>query len=147
MKREHSERSRLILLIENRALSRAHAVGSAALGTPSICDQLAETLDAKQVHFCKKHPSFMLSVQTGASRAIDECKFQFRTRRWNCSTLDDTSTSSKWDSDGPLRRSEVPTTIVSLPSTSKTSKKKNAKGEQNTLSNETLSNEMNISIV
>jgi hypothetical protein len=33
----------------------------------------------------------MMSVQTGASRAIDECKFQFRTRRWNCSTLDETA--------------------------------------------------------
>lgn len=70
----------------------------------------------------------MLSVQTGASRAIDECKFQFRTRRWNCSTLDDTA-AAKWDADGLPRRSEVPTTVVSLPSTSRTSKRKNAKGD------------------
>ncbi|EFX72339.1 putative secreted signaling factor WNT4, partial [Daphnia pulex] len=72
-------------------LSRSSAVASAAIGTPSICDQLVETLDTKQVQFCKKHPGFMMSVQTGASRAIDECKFQFRTRRWNCSTLDETA--------------------------------------------------------
>lgn len=63
----------------------------ASIGTQytTLCDQLAETLVSKQVQFCKKHPAFMLSVQSGASRAIDECKFQFRTRRWNCSTLDE----------------------------------------------------------
>lgn len=108
-----------------RALSRASSVaaaggGTALLGTPSICDQLADTLDAKQVQFCKKHPGFMVSVQTGASRAIDECKFQFRTRRWNCSTLDDDQPGSSGSGNGKL-----PTSIVPLPPA--TTKKKNSK--------------------
>jgi len=87
------------------ALWRASSVAS--IGTPSICDQLAQTMDYKQIQFCKKHPGFMLSVQSGASRAIDECKFQFRTRRWNCSTL------GHQDQHQPL--------IVALPMTSSAS--------------------------
>ena len=43
-----------------------------------------------QIKFCKRNPSFMDSVRLGAARAIDECQFQFRSRRWNCSlTIDD----------------------------------------------------------
>jgi hypothetical protein len=42
-----------------------------------------------QINFCKRNPSFMDSVRLGAARAIDECQFQFRSRRWNCSTLED----------------------------------------------------------
>ena len=113
-----------------RALSRASSVASAAIGTPSICDQLAETLDTKQVQFCKKHPGFMLSVQTGASRAIDECKFQFRTRRWNCSTLDETAAAAAAAATGGR---QLPT-IVPLPPQGN-NKKKTAKGIHKPLSN------------
>lgn len=115
---------RTVSAIQWLALSRASSVaagGTALLGTPSICDQLADTLDAKQVQFCKKHPGFMVSVQTGASRAIDECKFQFRTRRWNCSTLDDDQPG------GASGNGKLPTSIVPLPPA--TTKKKNSKNK------------------
>ena len=42
-----------------------------------------------QVKFCKRNPGFMDSVRLGAVRAIDECQYQFRQRRWNCSSLQD----------------------------------------------------------
>ena len=62
----------------------------------------------------------MVSVQTGASRAIDECKFQFRTRRWNCSTLDDDQASGG--------NGKLPTSIVPLqPPPSKNKKKSKGK--------------------
>ena len=46
-----------------------------------------------QVKFCKRNPGFMDSVRLGAVRAIDECQYQFRQRRWNCSSLQDTMNS------------------------------------------------------
>ena len=61
----------------------------------------------------------MVSVQTGASRAIDECKFQFRTRRWNCSTLDDDQASGG--------NGKLPTSIVPLQPPSKNKKKSKGK--------------------
>lgn len=115
------------------ALSRSSAVAS-AIGTPFICDQLAETLDTKQVQFCKKHPGFMMSVQTGASRAIDECKFQFRTRRWNCSTLDETAAAA---TNGRQLPTIVP--LAGMPQASTRSKKKTAKVSRDLYSNVTRS--------
>ena len=53
----------------------------------NICNQLRKTLVPKQVQFCREKPSFMEAVKLGALEAINECQFQFRTQRWNCSTL------------------------------------------------------------
>ena len=47
------------------------------------------TISYFQVKFCKRNPGFMDSVRLGAVRAIDECQYQFRQRRWNCSSLQD----------------------------------------------------------
>ena len=42
----------------------------------------------KQKKICKKHVEMMGAVRKGAIEAIHECQFQFRNRRWNCSTVD-----------------------------------------------------------
>ncbi|XP_050530431.1 protein Wnt-16-like isoform X2 [Daktulosphaira vitifoliae] len=36
-----------------------------------------------------KHPSAIYSVSEGAKKAIEQCQFQFRDERWNCSILED----------------------------------------------------------
>lgn len=35
-----------------------------------------------------QHPGTISALQNGARMAIDECKFQFQNRRWNCPTQD-----------------------------------------------------------
>ena len=60
-----------------------------APGSPQVCEKFRGSLVRQQVRFCKENPVFMDSVKRGAIWAIDECQFQFRTRRWNCSTLND----------------------------------------------------------
>merc|ERR1712008_215420 len=77
------------------ALSKFSAVGteqamdSDGASPDKMCNSMKGSLIKKQVSFCKRNPTFMESVRLGAARAIDECQFQFRSRRWNCSTLDD----------------------------------------------------------
>lgn len=45
-------------------------------------------LTKKQRKLVTKHPGTISALQNGARMAIDECKFQFRNRRWNCPTQD-----------------------------------------------------------
>lgn len=46
-------------------------------------------LNGRQREVCRKHPSLMAHVASGAKNGIHECKYQFRNRRWNCSTIKD----------------------------------------------------------
>ena len=57
----------------------------------SECDKLTGLVQ-KQRNICKRNVDVMDAVQTGARGAIEECQFQFRNRRWNCSTVDKNST-------------------------------------------------------
>merc|ERR1712130_730297 len=70
------------------AVSQVSAIASSSRD-PEVCDQMKGSLIKKQVKFCKRNPGFMDSVRLGAVRAIDECQYQFRSRRWNCSSLQD----------------------------------------------------------
>ena len=49
----------------------------------SICRSLG-TLNSKQKSICRSYPDLLVGVAVGAKHAIDECKYQFRSRRWNC---------------------------------------------------------------
>ena len=51
------------------------------------CNELSG-LAKKQKKVCRRHVDVMNAVKDGAVRAIDECQWQFRTRRWNCSYVD-----------------------------------------------------------
>ncbi|KAK3082676.1 hypothetical protein FSP39_002316, partial [Pinctada imbricata] len=45
-------------------------------------------LTKRQRRLVAKNPDVILALMGGARMAIDECKFQFRHRRWNCPTKD-----------------------------------------------------------
>ena len=50
------------------------------------CDQLGG-LVKQQRQICKRNVDMMGAVKAGAVDAIAECQYQFRHRRWNCSTV------------------------------------------------------------
>ncbi len=53
-----------------------------------VCSALT-ALSAEQIEVCMKHPSIIYSVANGAHKGIQECQYQFRNERWNCTTNDD----------------------------------------------------------
>ncbi|GLG93524.1 Protein Wnt [Gryllus bimaculatus] len=48
-------------------------------------------LSAQQIAVCMQHPGNLRSVSEGARRGIQECQYQFRNERWNCTTTDEQS--------------------------------------------------------
>lgn len=71
--------------LPNRYLAKLSSVGS--ISEEETCEKL-KGLIQRQVQMCKRNLEVMDSVRRGAQLAIEECQFQFRNRRWNCSTLD-----------------------------------------------------------
>jgi len=63
------------------------------LGSRSVTPACLRTggLSPRQTKFCQLYPDHMASVGRGARMAIAECQWQFRNRRWNCSTVNDNS--------------------------------------------------------
>lgn len=61
--------------VEDPELAEARAVCGALPG-----------LVAQQIEVCMAHPGTIRSVSDGARRGIEECQFQFRNERWNCTT-------------------------------------------------------------
>jgi len=63
------------------------------LGSASVTPACLRTrgLSPRQTKFCQLYPDHMASIGRGARLAIAECQWQFRHRRWNCSTVDDNS--------------------------------------------------------
>ncbi|CAK8689171.1 protein Wnt-5a-like [Clavelina lepadiformis] len=64
------------------------------LGTTPLCSSL-ETLSVNQQALCRRYQSHMQFVSSGAKTGIEECKWQFRGDRWNCSTFDDNTVFGK----------------------------------------------------
>uniref|UniRef100_A0A8C0USC9 Protein Wnt n=3 Tax=Telluraves TaxID=3073808 RepID=A0A8C0USC9_CYACU len=60
------------------------------IGAQPVCSQLPG-LSPGQRKLCQLYQEHMVFIGEGARSAIKECQHQFRQRRWNCSTVDNTS--------------------------------------------------------
>ena len=69
----------------HRYLAKLSSVGS--ISDEKTCEKLRGLIQ-RQVQICKRNLEVMDAVRRGAQIAIDECQYQFRNRRWNCSTLE-----------------------------------------------------------
>lgn len=70
-------------------LPRSLAVGPqySSLGTQPILCASIPGLVPKQLRFCRNYVEIMPSVAEGVRISIEECQYQFRGRRWNCTTI------------------------------------------------------------
>ena len=62
-----------------------------AVGTRILCDNIPG-LVGRQRQLCRTYPDVMVSIGRGVRLGVNECQYQFRNNRWNCSTLDRDST-------------------------------------------------------
>lgn len=70
---------------------RSLAVGPqfSTLGShPVLCASIPG-LVPKQLRFCRNYVDIMPGVAEGVKVGIQECQHQFRGRRWNCTTVND----------------------------------------------------------
>uniref|UniRef100_A0A8C2YQ56 Protein Wnt n=1 Tax=Chinchilla lanigera TaxID=34839 RepID=A0A8C2YQ56_CHILA len=75
----------------SRVLAWSLALGQqyTSLGSqPLLCGSIPG-LVPKQLRFCRNYIEIMPSVAEGVKLGIQECQHQFRGRRWNCTTIDD----------------------------------------------------------
>lgn len=57
-----------------------------ALGANIICNKIPG-LAPKQRAICQSRPDAIIVIGEGAQMGINECQYQFRYGRWNCSAL------------------------------------------------------------
>ncbi|XP_054706674.1 protein Wnt-4-like [Uloborus diversus] len=69
-----------------RWMALLQAASLSSVDQTEQCDNLPG-LTKRQVKICKKNLEVMDSVRLGAEAALKECQWQFRGRRWNCSTI------------------------------------------------------------
>uniref|UniRef100_A0A673SXR7 Protein Wnt n=1 Tax=Suricata suricatta TaxID=37032 RepID=A0A673SXR7_SURSU len=62
------------------------AVGSPLVMDPTSICRKARRLAGRQAELCQAEPDVVAELARGARLGVRECQFQFRFRRWNCSS-------------------------------------------------------------
>lgn len=69
----------------SRFLGSTSAMRATVADTSIPCSEIP-SLSHSQRALCQKYRDHILLVSEGAQKGIEECQYQFRARRWNCST-------------------------------------------------------------
>ncbi|XP_078620573.1 protein Wnt-6-like isoform X3 [Branchiostoma floridae x Branchiostoma japonicum] len=83
----------LILWVQLSQAETLNQISHRAVGSPLVMDHRSicrktRRLIGKQAEICRKEPEIVHEVIKGAKLGTGECQFQFKERRWNCSTAD-----------------------------------------------------------
>ncbi|KPP72349.1 protein Wnt-7a-like [Scleropages formosus] len=89
-----------------------------ALGASIICNKIPG-LAPRQRTICQSRPDAIIVIGEGAQMGVDECQFQFRHGRWNCSALGERTVFGKELKVALLSRCGKGPTLRSLPAGSK----------------------------
>jgi len=68
-----------------RYMSQLPIQALALVHNGAICGNIPGLI-GRQRRLCRAHPDVMISVIDGAKLGVQECQYQFRSNRWNCST-------------------------------------------------------------
>lgn len=66
---------------------------SGKAASADFCNSI-KGLERRQKKVCRQHVEMMGSVMTGAKMSMEECQYQFKGRRWNCTLGHDSIFSS-----------------------------------------------------
>uniref|UniRef100_A0A8C0H2X1 Protein Wnt n=1 Tax=Chelonoidis abingdonii TaxID=106734 RepID=A0A8C0H2X1_CHEAB len=75
-----------ILLCPANIIGLWWAVGSPLVMDPNSICRKTKRLAGKQAELCQTEPDIIQEVAKGAKLGVRECQYQFRFRRWNCTS-------------------------------------------------------------
>ena len=73
-------------IFQNLFFKFSRAVGSPLVMDPNSICRKSRRLAGKQREICRKEIEIVEEVANGAKLALGECQYQFRERKWNCTT-------------------------------------------------------------
>lgn len=80
----------MLLSFRNLAHSADHIQSDHLLApaAPVFINPSVQTLTRKQRRLVNKNPGTIMAIAKGARIAVEECQYQFHSRRWNCPIAD-----------------------------------------------------------
>lgn len=83
-----------VVLLFLRSLANGPLVDIISSGPGQVCDHV-QGMSRNQKLLCGRYHDHMKYVSEGARNGIDECQWQFRDHRWNCTVNEDSTVFGK----------------------------------------------------